>query len=233
MHDVREVEVLAARDQVHHLSLEDIDAHADVVRDRRFLVVVDDPRPVEPDHPELDRHLALERGDRRGGAARLVKAHELPEVERREEVSVHHEQPLGRIRERRERAGGAERRFLPQVLELDAEPLSVPEVRFDQLGEIAHREVDPLESRRREPPEQDLQHGHLPDRHQRLRENRRVRREPRAPASGEHDDVDRVVLRAQLWRLDLIPARMLRGTPVWEEPRAGAGPAPVPARALP
>ena len=207
MHDIGEVEVLAGRDQVHDLPLENVDAHAHVVRDRRFLVVVDDPRPLDPDHAELDRHLTLERRNRRGRTARFVKGDELPKIERREEVSVHHQQPLGRIRERGKRAGGAERLILPQGFQLHSEPLPVPEVRLDQLGEVSDREVDPPGTGRRETPEQDLQHGHLPDRHERLGEDGRVRREPRAPAAGEHDDVDRVVLLAQCWRLDLIPAQ--------------------------
>ena len=144
---------------------------------------------VDVHDTEVDRNLAREHGKRRRSATRDVPVHERREVECREQVAVHHEHAVLREIHLRDRAGRSERLRLAPVDELDAEPLTVAEVRLDQLGEVADREVDADEARRREPSQQDLEHRHVADRHQRLRQDGRVRPQPCSRSAGEHDDV--------------------------------------------
>ena len=141
------------------------------------------------DDAEVDRHLAREHGDRGGCAARSVLVEERREVERRQEVAVHDEYPLAVEPHPRDRACGAERLVLAPVDELDPEAAPVAEVRLDQLGQVADREIDAREAGRREPAEQDLEDRHVADRHQRLRQHGRVRPQPRSRTAGEDDDV--------------------------------------------
>ena len=134
---------------------------------------------------------AREQRERRLHTGGDVLLDQRAEVDRREEIAVHDEQALEVALDLRERACGAERLFLAQVVQVDAEAGAVAEVGLDQLREVADGQVDMVEAGLREPAEQDLEHGHLADRHQRLRQHGRVGGEARPLAAREHDDFDR------------------------------------------
>src|SRR4029079_6604086 len=84
-------------------------------------------------------------------------------------------------------AGGAERRLLHRVLDVDAEVRAVAEVRADRLrqeGDGDHAVVEAVLAEQLE----DVLHARLADdRDHRLRLGRRQRAEPRPPAPGHHD----------------------------------------------
>src|SRR4051794_29391772 len=89
--EVREVEMSSAGYELDRLPLEDVDAHAHVIRERRLLVETDDPAAVQAGDAEVDLNVATMDRDGRRGAAGLMGREKLAEVETRQQIAVHDE----------------------------------------------------------------------------------------------------------------------------------------------
>ena len=76
--------------------------------------------------------------------------------------------------DQRQRADGAERFVLAEVVDRDPVALAVAEEGLDQLGQVAGRHRDALEAVRLQLAHDDVEHRPVADRHQRLRQHRRV-----------------------------------------------------------
>ena len=94
---------------------------------------------------------------------------------------------LSRPSTSRSGAGSAERLLLADVGDVDVAVLAAVEDRLDQVREVADAEVHVDDARVLELADDDLEDRLVADRHQRLRQHRGVRREPRAAAAGQDD----------------------------------------------
>ena len=172
---LREVVRPVLRDVLQHLRLEHVDAGVDGVGEdlapRRLLEEALDPAVlVGDDDAELERVVDRLEPDRHRGLLLAVRLDELRQVDVAECVAGDDEE---RVVEppRRElhRAGGAERRLLDRIADIDAERLSATEVAADRLrqegdGDDHVLEAVPLEEL------DDVLHARLADdRHHRLR----------------------------------------------------------------
>jgi hypothetical protein len=110
------------------------------------------------------------------------------EIKSGEQITVHDEELVRRRVYLRERASSAAWLILPPVREICAEPGTVAEERLDQLREMSDRKMDFSQARGNQPAEENLENGHSPDRHERLRKNGGVRRQSRPTAACKYDD---------------------------------------------
>ena len=185
--EVGEVEPLTRLDVLEHRRLHCVDPDTDVVRECRLLDVVRHSSvAVALDDAEAELHLLLEQADRDRRPARAMGAQEVLEVDRRQEVAVHDEKRLVEAAYQGQRPGGSGRLVLVRVIERDPEARAVAEVRLEQGGEMADREGDAADPGDAELANEDLEDGHVAHRHQRLRQDRRVRRQASPTPSREH-----------------------------------------------
>ncbi len=181
------------RHVLQHLRLEDVDARVDRVGEdlapRRLLEEsLDAAVVVGDDDPELERILDRLQPDRHGRLLLLVERDELRQVDVAERISGDDEERVVEpARGEADRAGGAERRLLDRVADVDAERLSAPEVAPDRLRQERDRD-DHVRHAMALQELDDVLHARLADdRHHRLRLVRRERAQARALAAG-HDD---------------------------------------------
>jgi hypothetical protein len=90
-----------------------------------------------------------------------------------------------------EGADCAERLLLAEVVDRDAVRGTVAEKRLDQLGEVPCSDRDAVEPVVAQLADDDVEHRPVPDRHQRLRQDGRVRLQARTEAAGEHNGAAR------------------------------------------
>ena len=92
---------------------------------------------VEEHHAVVGAHGPARARDRERVARRLVRAHELADVERGEDVAVEREEGAVEALDLAQRAGGAERLVLLGVVDADAVGRAVAEHRPHEVGEVA------------------------------------------------------------------------------------------------
>ena len=149
---LREVEGPVGRDVLQHLGLEHVDAGVDRVGEdlapRRLLEeALDAAVVVGDDDPELERVVDRLEADRHRCALLAVELDELRQVDVAERVAGDHEERVVEPSRREpHRAGGAERRLLDGVRDVDAERLAAAEVRADRLGQERDGDDDVLEA---------------------------------------------------------------------------------------
>ena len=138
----------------------------------------------------------------------------LPEVEVAKRVARDDEECVVELVGREpDRAGGAERRFLDGILDVDAKRLAVAEVASDRLREEGDGDDDVLEAVFPEQLDDVLHAGLADDRHHRLRLVRGQRTEPRALAAGHDDGLHRRTVLSAVKRY-CAPAASASPTPV-------------------
>ena len=138
------------------------------------------------ENPVVDHVPPLVRRDRDHVPGSAMELDEGPEVEIREQISVHHEEGTVETGHQAERAGRPERLVLVDV----AEPggtLTAREDRLDEVGQVAHAERDVLDAAFDQAVDSDLDDSPVTDRHQRLRQHGRVRFESPPASAGEDD----------------------------------------------
>ena len=114
----------------------------------------------------------------------------------------------------RERARRAERLALLVVRDRDAVRRAVPEDRLDQVRQVAHRDHQVGEVVRGQLPDDHVEDRPVADRHQRLRQHGRVRREPRSLTAGEdHASLARLRCHGDPLRHDIACLRHDRPAP--------------------
>jgi len=102
--EIGEVEGDPCGDHLEHLGLHDVDAHADERRDLGLLDESDEPaRLLRLDDPVVQAGLPLVHSDGQDETVGQVEVDELPEIERRQDVPVHHEKRLVQALDQRER----------------------------------------------------------------------------------------------------------------------------------
>src|ERR1051325_1735141 len=129
---------------------------------------------------EVDRHLTRPNGKRRRRGTGDMAVDQIGKWQRRQKVTVHHEYSIRVELHRGKRSGRSEWFVLAPVDELDSKTAPVTEVRLDQLGEVSDGEIRALESGSGNATEQNLENRHVSDGHERLRQDGRVRAQPRA-----------------------------------------------------
>src|SRR6185437_12693709 len=169
---------------------EAVDAHARLVLDLRLLGVARELVALvavvllEVEHAERDLHLPRDGG---GGAAGPVALQQRGVVHVRERVAVHHEEVVVEALDQAQRANRAERLVLAVVVDRDAVVVAVAEEGLDQLGQVAGRDRDVLEAVALELPDDDVEHGTVAHRHERLGQYRGVGPQSRSLAAGQYD----------------------------------------------
>ena len=114
-------------------------------------------------------------GDRRRGAGPAMVVHQRRVGHVREDVAVHDQERLFvEPVDRGQRADRAERLAFAEVVDLEAVRIAVAAHGLDQLGQPAGRDRDVLAARRAQLAQHDVQHGAVPDGHQRLGQHRGV-----------------------------------------------------------
>ena len=114
-------------------------------------------------------------GDRCCGAALGVPVEEAVEGQVGEHVPVHHQEVLVQVVDQSQRADGAERLVLAEVVDRDAVPVPRAEEGLDQLGEVAGDDRQPVEALVLELADDHVEDRAVPHRHQRLRQHGGVR----------------------------------------------------------
>jgi len=190
---LREVVGAVVGDVLQHLRLEDVDAGVDRVGEDLppgglLEEALDAPFLVGDDDAELERVFDRLEPDRHRRLVRAVRLDELCQADVAERVAGDDEErvvePTGRALDG---AGGAERRFLHRVADVDAERLAAAEVAADRLRQESDGDDHILEPVALEQLD-DVLHARLADdRHHRLRLVGRERPQPRALSPG-HDD---------------------------------------------
>jgi len=121
-------------------------------------------------------------------------ADERPDVERGQHVAVERDERIVEPWDEPERAGGPQRRIFLDVRDRRLRIGAGVEDRANEVGEVAHAERDVEEPLILQLVDEDLEDRALPDRHERLREDGRVRREPgTAAACQDHGLADMAV----------------------------------------
>ena len=103
-----------------------------------------------------------------------------------EDVAVHHQEVLVEAVEQAQGADRAERLLLAVVVDRDPVALAVAEEGLDQLGQVAGDDRQPLEAVRAELAHDHVEDRPVADRHQRLRQDRRVGPQAHPEAAGEY-----------------------------------------------
>ena len=192
LHEVGQVEALVGLDVLERRGLDDVDAHADDVRELGLLLEAGDHAglagvAVEVDHAVLGAHHAAVGGDREDVAALAVDVHQVRVVERGEHVAVHHQEGVVEAVDGRQRADGAERLDLLVVVDAHAVRGAVAHDGAHEVREVADRQRQVVEAGVAELVHHHVEDGAVADRQQRLRQDRGVRPEPRPLAAGEND----------------------------------------------
>jgi hypothetical protein len=118
----------------------------------------------------------------------VVLVHERLEIHVGQQVAVHHHEVAGdAISERPKWARRSERLIFVNEVEPQTEGRAIPEVRFDQVGEVPGQHRGVGDAVALELAQQDLQHRIFADRHQGLREARGVGPESSSATAGEDD----------------------------------------------
>ena len=173
---------------------EHVGAHAHVELVDGLLDVAPEPLPPSSlDDAEVDEHLAAVQRDGRRRAAGDVRLVEGTVVERRQQIAVHHQEVLAEpVEHRRDGSRRAERLVLERVVDAQPEARPVLEEGLKHLGHVPAGQGDLTHLGRVQLPQDDLENGHVPDRHQRLGDHGGVRAQSRALAAGEDERVHRL-----------------------------------------
>src|SRR6266700_2501796 len=176
-----------------HLRLEHVDAGVDPIGDdlasgRLLQEALDPAFVVGDDDPELERVLDRLEPDRDRGFLLAVEVDDLLQVHIRERIAGDDDEGVVELPARQpDGAGGAERRLLDGVLDVDAERLPVAEVAADGLRQEGDCDDHVLHSVAAQKLDDVLHAGLADDRNHRLRLVRRQWAKARALAAG-HDD---------------------------------------------
>src|ERR1700730_2909727 len=110
------------------------------------------------------------------------------EVHCGEQVSVcQKERFVQKVKHIAKRACGAERLVLVAIIEADPEFRTVAKIRFDQMSKMIDRDDDFTNSYGLHPSQKELENRHVAQRHQRFREQNRIRMQSRALAARHYD----------------------------------------------
>ncbi len=187
----REVDDLAFGDEVEDLGFEHVDVGVDGVGEhlapgRLLQEALDRAVLASDDDAELHGILDPLEGDRRERLARLVRLHDLAEVDVGQGVARDHEERLVELLHGvAHRSGGAERGLLRRVAHADTEVGAVAEIVANVVREERDRHHDVVEAVLREQPDDVLHHRRVRDGHHRLRLIAREGPEPGAFSPGE------------------------------------------------
>src|SRR5262249_45036360 len=120
-----------------------VDAHADVVVQRRLLVVAADQAVAALDDPEVDLNLLNVHGHGQQNTLLAVKLDELDVVQHRQHVPVHGDKDAVEIKNDAQNAGRAERLVLPMEAQLERlqKVRGLQEIDLNQLPQVAHAQI--------------------------------------------------------------------------------------------
>ncbi len=188
IHQVGKIDPFARLEQIEHRAVEYVDSHRHIVVQRRLFTVIGNMQAaVELDHAQIDLRIAAMTGDRHFGAVFLVVFEEVVVSQSSQHVSIHHQKGLWKVVDERQRAHGAQRRLLARVVDVDIPLGSVTEVGHQQLGQMSYGKGDVLKSRSLQLPDNDLQHGNIANRRQRLWKTHGIGRKTPPLAAGQNN----------------------------------------------
>ena len=171
-----------------------VDAAVDLALDGGLLLEADDPVAVALDAAERDGVDVAPDADRGHRPEARVRIEQPADVRARDEVAVHQQDRLGRrLGQQAERAGGAERLVLAQVVDAGAEPRSVLEVILDDVAQVVHRDRDAGDARPHEVQDRPLEDRPAGDAQHRLGDGLGQRPQPDALAAGHDHGVGRAL----------------------------------------
>ena len=153
---------------------------------RRLLDVVGESSVgVDFQHTEVDLHLSFISRDRHRRVVRFVEHRQAIEIERRQQVAVHHQKRLVGAGQQPETAGRVERRRLAKVIDAEAVALAVAQEGADQLGQVPGNDRQVGDAEQLQLADEDLDHRRVVERHERLRKRRGERLQPRPFSPGQ------------------------------------------------
>ena len=180
------------RQQVEHLRLDQVDAGVDLVREHLapgwlFQEAIDGPVRIRDHHAELER--VRHRGEHDRGRRLLLPVilHHLAEIDVGHRIAADDDEGLVQVLLRvLDTAGGAQRRVLDDIGDVDAEVRAVPKIVADRGTQVLQRHHHIRDAVVTQQP-QDMFHDRLADhRHQRLRDAAGQRPQPRPLATRHH-----------------------------------------------
>jgi len=121
-----------------------------------------------------------------------VVVDETPEIQIGENIAVHDDERLVEAVNKAKWAGCAERLLFVRVTDVHVTICAVVENSPDQVRQVADTEDNVPDAMRLELFDHDLEDRSLADRHQWLREDRRIRSKARSAAAGKHDGPRRI-----------------------------------------
>ena len=186
-HQLRHVEVTGAGNQFQRALRDHVDAHADMTRNHRFFLVVEEGSVVgEIDQSVVDLLLSFNDSHRRRCSYPAMRFEQIAERKIGQQITVHHQKVVRQVWYLAKRRGRSEWLELSNVFNGQAELAAIPEARREQCRHVSDRENDFGETVGGELPQHDLEHWHIAEREQRLGYRHGKGLKPRALSAGKY-----------------------------------------------